>query len=209
MFDSVFSPLLDTLQDTPSSWDRSLTFGTPGRGLRRIFNLDTAMAGSRAERLARRTASAPPPLLPVARAAERAGALLRSTASTPSPTSSTRRTTTMATPRTTSAKRKPPPYTRHGTALSPRWASLRPAQQLRFSWRRSCCSTVPRRWHKRPRSTASPSSSAPLVSQLTLPLLRCLAPWSSLDAWETWRTAPRLRLLSNPRLLRLRRNLLR
>ena len=33
-------------------------FGAPGRGLRRIFNLDTAMAGSRAERLARRTASA-------------------------------------------------------------------------------------------------------------------------------------------------------
>ena len=37
--------------------DSSLTFGAPGRGLRRVFNLDTAMASTRAERVARRTAS--------------------------------------------------------------------------------------------------------------------------------------------------------
>ena len=36
----------------------SSTFGAPGRGLRRVFNLVIAMAGSRAERHARRTASA-------------------------------------------------------------------------------------------------------------------------------------------------------
>ena len=40
------------------SWGQFPTFGAPVRGLRRVFNLDTTMAGSRAERLARRTASA-------------------------------------------------------------------------------------------------------------------------------------------------------
>ena len=55
----MFSPLLDPSRDTPSFWDSSPTFGAPGRGLRRIFNLDAAMAGpSRTERLARRAASA-------------------------------------------------------------------------------------------------------------------------------------------------------
>ena len=54
----MFSPLLDPSRDTPSSRGQSPTFGAPGRGLRRVFNLDTVMAASRAERLARRTASA-------------------------------------------------------------------------------------------------------------------------------------------------------
>ena len=56
-----------TLRDTRCSWDSSSTFGAPGRGLRRVFNLDTPMAGSRAERHARRVASvatAPPAVRP-------------------------------------------------------------------------------------------------------------------------------------------------
>ena len=136
------------------------------------------MAGSRAERLARRTASAA--TAPAAtRAAARVGTLLRNAASTPSPASSTQRTTTTTTLGATVAKRRLLLCIRRGTVLPPRWANPRPARRLRSLWRRSCCSTVPWRRPRKPGSTASPSSSAPLALSLQHRLVR----WFPLRMW--------------------------
>ena len=82
---------------------------------------------------------------------------------------------------------------------------LRPARQLRFSWRRSCCGTVPCRRLTRPGSIASPSSSAPLASPCLLRLVRL----SPLRMWGTWRTALLPHPLTKPCPLRLHHNLLR